>query len=804
MNAPEFLALPAAWRSPDPEPYPVRAQHADFADLAGALGRLARRSGVDPEAVTTAAHLKVLSMITEERTLVLELVRPSADGAPQVLRACLDLCPTWRHVVLEAQRALLAATPRSTDPGSARTWGSVLLAARPLDPALRPEPLPGLGHELCVSVADGAIVLSTPEGSTLSAAALRRLAEMYRRVLEAMSANPDGDARVACLPEAERSAVLTEWSAGPVVDRDPATVVELFVTQAAKTPDAVAVRTHGAQLTFRELDERSNQLAGLLLERGVGSDRPVGVCLRRSPELLPTLLGVWKAAAPYLPLDADLPALRVARMLDAADCALVITATGHLPLFEGFDSEALILLDAQHEAVAARPVTPVAVATGPAHPAYIMFTSGSTGTPKGVLVHHGGLANYLLWAVDTYIADGTGGSPFLSSIAFDLGVPSLFAPLLAGQPVDLLPDPLDPADLGALLAAGAPYSFVKLTPGHLNLLSLDLLPDEARRLAGVVIAAGDAFPGTLAQRWIELAGPGGTPVATEYGPTEITVGNSGRRIRRPDAAQLIPLGAPLPNTTMYVLTEHLEPVPVGVSGEVYIGGAGVSCGYVGQAGLTASRFVPDPWGPPGARLYRTGDRGRWLAEGEVEFLGRTDHQVKIRGHRVEVDEIAEVLRRRPDVREAVVIATGVSANAGRLAAFVVPADGCAPDVAQLRDVLAAELPAYMVPADIELTGGIPLTANGKVDTRRLRDGQGAAAEARPSAPEAAGVPGGEPEYQVVVNDEHQYSIWEAGRVAPDGWRPAGFRGTRGACLARIDEVWRDLRPLSARVPVGRR
>ena len=334
--------------------------------------------------------------------------------------------------------------------------------------------------------------------------------------------------------------MLTAWSAGPVVDRDPATVVELFVTQAAKTPDAVAVRTHGAQLTFRELDERSNQLAGLLLERGAGSDRPVGVCLRRSPELLPTLLGVWKAGAPYLPLDADLPALRVGRMLDAADCALVITATGHLPLFEGFDSEALILLDAQHEAIAARPVTPVAVPTGPAHPAYIMFTSGSTGTPKGVLVHHGGLANYLLWAVDTYIADGTGGSPFLSSIAFDLGVPSLFAPLLAGQPVHLLPDPLDPADLGALLAAEAPYSFVKLTPGHLDLLS----PRPAARRCPPPRGRGDPpwtrSPGTLALA-LDRARRAGDAGGHEYWGRPRSPWAIGAANRRPDAAQLIPL-----------------------------------------------------------------------------------------------------------------------------------------------------------------------------------------------------------------------------------------------------------------------
>ena len=812
MSAPEVFVftLPAPWRAPEPAAAAGGAeQRAEFAHLAARLARLAEELAVDPLAVTTAVHLKVLSMLTEERAVGLELVRSSAAAdSVQTLWASLKACPTWRDVVAEADRALRAAPAPAAESAEAAgpaeasgtsAWGRVVLAARPLDPALRLETPPDSGHELRVSVGDGAIVLSTPDGSSLSADTLPRLAEMYRQVLAALSADPDGDARVAALPEAERSAVLGRWSAGAATDTGTGaeSVVELFVAQAAKTPDAVAVRTPGAELTFRELDEWSNQIAGLLREHGVGSQAPLGVCLRRSPELLPVLLGVWKAGAPYLPLDADLPALRIGRMLEAAGCVLVVTATQHLPALAGFDPTGLILLDVQREALAARPATPVSVPAGPTHPAYIMFTSGSTGTPKGVLVHHGGLVNYLLWVLDEYIADRTGGSPFLTSIAFDLGVPSLFAPLLAGQSVDLLPDPLDPADLGVLLAAGSPYSFVKLTPGHLNLLSLDLLPEQARRLAGVVIAAGDAFPGTLAQRWIELAGPDGTAVATEYGPTEITVGNSGRRIQSPDTAQLIPLGAPLPNTTMFVLTDHLEPVPVGVSGEIYIGGAGVSHGYVGQAGLTASRFVPDPWGPAGTRLYRTGDRGRWLASGEVEFLGRTDHQVKIRGHRVEVDEIAEILRRRPDVREAVVVAVG-SGNTARLAAFVVPRAGHQVAAADLRQALARELPAYMIPAELVLADEIPLTANGKVDTRRLRDGRRPDEQAPHTARQPSSEPAAEPDYQVVVNREEQYSIWEAHRRVPDGWRPAGFRGARAACLAHIDEVWTDLRPLSAR------
>jgi amino acid adenylation domain-containing protein len=335
------------------------------------------------------------------------------------------------------------------------------------------------------------------------------------------------------------------------------------------------------------------------------------------------------------------------------------------------------------------------------------------------MIEHRGLNNYLQWTMQAYAARG-GGSAVFSSISFDLGIPSLFTPLLTGQPVHLLPEPFELADLGERLAAGAPYSFLKMTPGHLDLLSLDLSPQEAHGLAGVVIAAGDAFTSELAQRWIETAGPGGTGVSTEYGPTEITIGNSGQPVRRSPNSELVPLGTPIPNTTMYVLTDRLDPVPVGVPGEVYVGGTGVARGYLDRPGLTADRFVPDPYGAPGARLYRTGDRARWRPDGSMEFLGRVDHQVKIRGHRVELGEIQARLRAHSAVGEVVVIACGASSRDRSLAAFVIAAPGAEPDSAELRSRLAAELPDYMIPRHFMTIDRIPLTANGKVDSRALQ------------------------------------------------------------------------------------
>ncbi|MFJ4366212.1 amino acid adenylation domain-containing protein [Streptomyces chartreusis] len=548
---------------------------------------------------------------------------------------------------------------------------------------------------------------------------LARLASMHREVLRAMAADPGGDALAARLDPDERRAVLGDWSTGPRLDRGAGTVVERIEAQAATTPDATAVKVAGTATTYRELDERSNRIARRLAGLGARPDALVGVCLRRTTDLLPALLGVWKSGAGYLPLDPALPAERLRHMIDAAGCELVLTESAHLPALEPVAGCDVVLLDRERESIEALPATPLDRTTDPRSLAYVIYTSGSTGNPKGVMVEHAGLANYLLWTAETYAARGTGGSPVFSSISFDLGMPSLFAPLLTGQPVHLLPDPLDTADLGDELAAGAPYSFIKMTPGHLDLLSYDLTPDEIHSLAGLVIAAGDAFTSELARRWLEFAGPGGTPVATEYGPTEITVGNSGETLTEPPPTELIPLGAPIPNTTMYVLTDRLEPVPVGVPGEVYIGGTGVARGYLDRPGLTAERFLPDPYGTPGSCLYRTGDRARWRADGSLEFLGRVDHQVKIRGFRVELGEIQARLREHADVAEAVVIAVG-PVRSRSLAAYVIPAEGTPMDATGLRDHLAAVLPAYMLPAHFVAIDQVPLTTNGKVDTRVLQ------------------------------------------------------------------------------------
>ncbi|MFD5859486.1 amino acid adenylation domain-containing protein [Streptomyces chartreusis] len=757
------FALPTAWRpapGSDPAPETAVVEHGDLAD---GLGALAGICGTDLPTVLLAAHIKVLGMLGEADERCAEV----ADGAGVRHVTVVRAAATWQELVLRVakaerpvagsadevtygERALFTAgaeaggerdgsdgSERSGSDGSAERARSDGTGRSASGGAVgRPGSDEGVeragsdeGVERPVSGGSverpgyGLRVHADERRLTLTAALappyLARLASMHREVLRAMAADPDGDALAACLDPDERRAVLGDWSTGPRLDRGAGTVVERIEAQAAATPDATAVKVAGTGITYRELDERANRIARRLAGLGARPDALVGVCLRRTADLLPALLGVWKSGAGYLPLDPALPAERLRHMIDAAGCELVLTESAHLPALEPPAGADVVLLDRERESIAALPATPLDRTTDPRSLAYVIYTSGSTGNPKGVMVEHAGLANYLLWTAETYAARGTGGSPVFSSISFDLGMPSLFAPLLTGQPAHLLPDPLDTADLGDELAAGAPYSFIKMTPGHLDLLSYDLTPDEIHSLAGLVIAAGDAFTSELARRWLEFAGPGGTPVATEYGPTEITVGNSGETLTEPPATELIPLGAPIPNTTMYVLTDRLEPVPVGVPGEVYIGGTGVARGYLDRPGLTAERFLPDPYGAPGSCLYRTGDRARWRADGSLEFLGRVDHQVKIRGFRVELGEIQARLRDHADVAEAVVIAVG-PVRSRSLAAYVIPAEGTPMDATGLREHLAAVLPAYMLPAHFVAIDQVPLTTNGKVDTRVLQ------------------------------------------------------------------------------------
>jgi amino acid adenylation domain-containing protein len=488
---------------------------------------------------------------------------------------------------------------------------------------------------------------------------------------------------------------------------------ELFQEVAGRVPEAIALRYGNRQLTYRELEARANQLARRLQSLGVGPERRVAVYLERSFELIITLLAILKSGGAYLPIDPTTPPARLAFLLeDSAPAALVTVGwlAESLPHFPG----QRVLLDIDADEIARQSAEPPTERTAwPDNLAYLIYTSGSSGQPKAVMVEHQSLANYLTWCIDSYrVADGI-GAPVQSSPAFDLTVTSLFAPLLVGKSVVLLPE--DPGAFAHALRAESGYSLIKLTPAQLDLLSESLSALEARGIANLLVIGGEALHGKSLEFFRTHAPE--TRLVNEYGPTESVVGCSAYELAKdeplPDA---VPIGRPIANARLYILDPALTRVPIGVIGELYVGGIGVSRGYFQRPRLTAERFLPDPFAEkPGARLYKTGDLARYRSDGIIEFVGREDSQVKVRGYRVELGEIEAKLRAHPDVREAIVIQEPTGSR--RLLAYVAPS--ARPTTDALLELLKEDLPSYMLPSVIERVEALPRTPAGKVDKRRL-------------------------------------------------------------------------------------
>ncbi|MFE9564782.1 amino acid adenylation domain-containing protein, partial [Streptomyces sp. NPDC006487] len=715
------LAVPAAWAgdpADDGRPYRVPVP---FHDLEDRLRALAAKAGASLKSVLHAAHLKTLSLITEEERFFSGLVcnaRPEVLGADRVYGMHLNTLPfafdrtarTWRELVEQVYAREIELWPHRGYPMPViqreLSDGERLIDMRfsyhDFDQVDRdrvdylasiddsPTEFP-----LGVSARIGHLVL-TASPRALSTTATDRLAALLRSVLEAMAGDPEGSALEAHLSVEELARELVEWN-DSAVEAESASVLELFEARVVESPDAVAVRGGWGSVSYAELDARANRVGHYLRAEGVGAESRVAVVLDRGPDLVAALLGVWKAGGTYVPVDPSYPAERLAAIVETSGARVVLE--GELPDLEG------------------HPDTAPARVEDLDRLAYVIFTSGSTGTPKGVEVTHRGLVNHVGWAARELVSRGSGGAPLFSSVAFDLVVPNLWAPLVAGQSVHTVSAEVDLADLGRHLAAEAPYSFIKLTPGHLEMLGHQLDDETAAALAGVIVVAGEALPGRLANRWLELLGPGG--LINEYGPTEASVGSCVFPVEGEQPSEVVPIGLPLPNMTMYVLDARLQPVPVGVPGELYVGGTGVARGYAGRADLTAERFLPDPLaGRAGARFYRTGDLVRRGPGGDVEFLGRIDDQVKIRGYRVELGEVQAVLAEHPAVREVFVSVHEPAEGEKQLLAHYVPQDTGITD-ADLAKFAALRLPDYMVPTAYVALEAMPLNANGKVDRRAL-------------------------------------------------------------------------------------
>jgi len=543
-------------------------------------------------------------------------------------------------------------------------------------------------------------------------ATVERSLGYLRRVLEGMAAGPGRRiGELEMLSEAERRRVVEEWNATEAPYPRDACVHELFERQVERAPDAVAVSFEDEALSYAELDRRANRLAHHLRALGVGPDARVGICVEPGPEMVAGVLGVLKAGGAYVPLDPAYPEDRLVHMLRDSAPAVLLTQGSLAGRFAGVDPPALYL-DAREPAWAGAPETSPAresVGLTPGHLAYVVYTSGSTGRPRGVMVAHRGVCNLAVAQIRSFAVEPESRVLQFASFSFDACVSEVVMALCRGASLHLAPR--GAARAGQALAevvAARGITHVTLPPAVLA-----TLPDHAElRPLRTLVLAGDVMPETAARRWA-----GGRRLLNAYGPTEATVCASIHECGADEAGKPS-IGRPLANARIYVLDGAGEPVPAGVAGELYVGGAGVARGYLNRAGLTAERFVPDPFSAePGARLYRTGDRGRWLPEGTVEFLGRTDRQVKVRGYRIEPGEIEARLVEHAGVRDAVVEARVDAAGDRRLAAYWVGPDEV--EVERLRAHLLERLPEHMVPAAYVRLERLPLTPNGKVDRAAL-------------------------------------------------------------------------------------
>ncbi|MEH0844048.1 amino acid adenylation domain-containing protein [Micromonospora sp. CPCC 205711] len=692
------------------------------AGLLDRVGRLAAGSSATPYMVLLAGFAALLSRISGDPDVVVGVSTAGRDSAeltpligmfvnPVALRCDVGGDPTFAELVGRVRDGLVDAMEHGQTP-----FQRIVEAVAPeRDPSVQPIfqtalnfiPDSGLDPaELGTTKDDLAFDITTGESRLVYRTALfdRATAETvvtrYVRLLAAAVDDPASPVfALPLLDDAERDLVLGSWSgvgtSGPLPS-----VVEQMQRQAAATPAAPALVCDGVTLTYAELNGAANRLARVLVSRGAGPESRVALALPRSCELVVAILAVLKAGAAYVPVDTDYPAGRIAYLLADAAPALVLA----VPQTAALVPAGALVLDGEVGADRSEADLTDADRAAPlraGHPAYVLYTSGSTGRPKGVVVEHRAVAAYLTWARETY--PGLAGTALLHSpVSFDLTVTGLLGPLTAGGTVRLA------AIDSPAARVGGPPAFLKVTPSHLPLLDADLSPTTD------LVIGGEALTGEQVAQW--RAAHAGVAVVNEYGPTEAAVGCVAARIApgEPVAAGPVPIGRPTAGARAYLLDAALQPVPSGVVGELYIAGDQLARGYLDRPGRTAERFLPCPYGPPGQRMYRTGDLARRRADGTLDYLGRRDDQVKVRGMRIELGEIEAVMLAHPEVREAAVAVRTESGEPALVGYLVGTADPTA-----LAAELARELPVHLVPAALVPLDALPLTPNGKLDRAAL-------------------------------------------------------------------------------------
>jgi amino acid adenylation domain-containing protein len=710
--------------------------------LARALCEQAARYGAGPAAAAQAAWHAVLGRYgSEDETLCAyvagERRHPDLDGAvgtfarpvPMAVRVAgsRTFAETLAEVVDAREQALVRQDYTPAAEGGRVDIGFAeypLALAQPAGVRLQITAMLCAGPELrliaiCGSDGGRLVVSLAFDPARYRRETVEGVAEGVRCVLAAAAADPSATlGGIELLSERARARVLQQFN-DTAVPAPAACVHDLFAQHARSAPERTAVTDGARSLTYGELDASANRLARRLRAAGVGPQVTVGLCTERSVDTVVGLLGILKAGGTYVPLHYEHPPARLCQQLAAAAARTVVSQEALLERLHGFEGE-VICLDRDREAIEREPAEPLQDGVGREQLAYVIFTSGSTGAPKGVEVTHGNLANY---AADIARRVGAEEEPLsfglVSSVSTDLGNTSVFGALCSGGTLVLV-SPAAAGDPGALavLMQATPLDVLKITPSHL----------------GALLAAGD--PRVLPRRWLVLGGEragwdliervrglSDCAILNHYGPTETTVGSCtftvGDGLGEYEPAS-VPIGRPLSNTSCYVVDTAGTPAPIGVSGRLLIGGAGVARGYVGEPELTAERFFPDPFATGGeGRVYDTGDLARWLPDGTLEFMGRVDEQVKIRGYRVEPAEIDAALRRHAGVREAITVAHVVTNGDVRLIAYCT----IEPSVEEtsLHGHLSEWLPEYMLPSAIVVVEELPRTPSGKIDRLALPD-----------------------------------------------------------------------------------
>jgi amino acid adenylation domain-containing protein/non-ribosomal peptide synthase protein (TIGR01720 family) len=712
------------------------------AGLLDRLNSLGRAEGVTPYMTLLAAFATLLSRYTEQEDIVIGApidlrVRPELQllvgffVETLALRIDLSGNPTFRELLSRVQRRATDAYDHRDLPFDRLVKMLDVrrdLARTPLyqamfllvDAAVPPARIAGLTVEpveverggamtdvslLVERRGEGAVTRLEYNTDLFDRERMRRMLEHYGALLEGIAADPDRRlSELPLLTDGERRRMLVEWNAThrPVPD---VLIHELVEAQCRRTPDATALIWGTKGLTYRALDEEASRLARQLRRRGIGREAIVGICLDRSPRMVAALLATLKAGAAYLPLDPNHPGERLAAILADANAGLVLTEAAHrdrVPL-----DQPMLLLDAAADddaAIDEHVAEPDARGEG-GRLAYVLYTSGSTGQPKGVLVEHRSVVNHLSWAIELLGTEALHRVLSATSITFDPSVLEIFAPLSVGGAVVLARNALE---LPHLSACDEVTMMVTVPSVMSELLRLADLPASL----GTVILGAEPLSQDLVRRVYRQRGV--RRVFDFYGPTETTIASVVALRSDSDTANI---GSPIANTQVFVLDRHGNPMPLGAAGELYIGGAGLARGYLNRPDLMAAAFVPNPLGE--GRLYRTGDIVRFRRDGKLEFLGRRDHQVKVRGMRVELGEIEATLARHPSVREAVTAVHRGRGETQRIHAYVVPQGDARPPIEELRVFLRSKLPSYMVPSTITVLDRLPLTRTGKLDRSAL-------------------------------------------------------------------------------------